>query len=247
MSSRLSCVVLAALSLVCPTGAVPQARQQGIALEVGAAGDLRQVPREGSETNPKPLMRSDRETGRAAASLYQASRQKEDPTEDTEKTAFSQKASDSAAHSVEPDSVESTSADAQDGATASAAGTSDGDIVTQKKDVASADSSDAMSDEAASTAAEQDVSGGADASANVMLQGASLVEEGSALSFFPDLATAGADLAHKATDLLYGMTGIGDDLDYPFACICGADGTCVGDSMQTKCSGRAGAGSGADD
>lgn len=61
-----------------------------------------------------------------------------------------------------------------------------------------------------------------------------------------DVASAVGSFGHKATDVLYGITGIGDDMDYPFACICGPDGRCVGDSMGTTCKGRAGAGSGAD-
>mmetsp|Transcript_42724 Transcript_42724/g.77623 ORF Transcript_42724/g.77623 Transcript_42724/m.77623 type:complete len:180 (+) Transcript_42724:21-560(+) len=43
-----------------------------------------------------------------------------------------------------------------------------------------------------------------------------------------------SDLAYRAWDILTGTAGIIPE-DYPFVCLCGADGICKGDSMKTKC------------
>mmetsp|Transcript_46339 Transcript_46339/g.110322 ORF Transcript_46339/g.110322 Transcript_46339/m.110322 type:complete len:226 (+) Transcript_46339:64-741(+) len=43
-----------------------------------------------------------------------------------------------------------------------------------------------------------------------------------------------ADLAYRAMDILTGTAGIIPE-DYPFVCLCGADGVCKNDPMNTKC------------
>ena len=53
-----------------------------------------------------------------------------------------------------------------------------------------------------------------------------------------------SDLVHKAMDLGFGTTGMALD-DYPFACICDAEGACLGDPAETGCKMRAGMPNGA--
>mmetsp|Transcript_12078 Transcript_12078/g.28624 ORF Transcript_12078/g.28624 Transcript_12078/m.28624 type:complete len:163 (-) Transcript_12078:106-594(-) len=48
-----------------------------------------------------------------------------------------------------------------------------------------------------------------------------------------------ADLAYRAMDLAMGTTGMSDE-DYPFACLCNAEGMCEGDPASTSCKMRSG-------
>lgn len=251
MSLPLSGVVLAALSLVCPAGAVPHAQHQGIALEVSAGGDLRHMSHENLEMHATPLMRTEsRSSGArargAAASLAQAPGHAGDSqallAEDIGKAAPSPR-----------------------GSAFQNAVQANGDVGESENLISQKKSRGYVNKEAIEKdPQENELGGDADTSASLMLsgidealgndtaalgssaEGAALIEAGAAYSFFPSFSSAAAGVGHKATDILYGMTGIGDDMDYPFACICGADGICVGDSMMTKCSGRAGSGSGSD-
>ncbi|CAK9013831.1 unnamed protein product [Durusdinium trenchii] len=63
--------------------------------------------------------------------------------------------------------------------------------------------------------------------------GVSILEEHS------DILPSAADLAYKAMDLGFGTTGMALD-DYPFACICDAEGKCAADPVETGCKMRAG-------
>mmetsp|Transcript_58345 Transcript_58345/g.130313 ORF Transcript_58345/g.130313 Transcript_58345/m.130313 type:complete len:128 (-) Transcript_58345:91-474(-) len=48
-----------------------------------------------------------------------------------------------------------------------------------------------------------------------------------------------SDVAYKAMDLMFGTTGVIEE-DYPFACLCDAEGLCQNDPASTSCKGRAG-------
>lgn len=58
------------------------------------------------------------------------------------------------------------------------------------------------------------------------------------------LGMSATDALRKGEDILMGTTSIIPE-DYPYVCICGNDGVCAKDAMETSCSGRLGAGSGA--
>ena len=54
-----------------------------------------------------------------------------------------------------------------------------------------------------------------------------------------EILPSAADLAYKAMDLGFGTTGMALD-DYPFACICTAEGKCDMDPAETTCKLRPG-------
>ncbi|CAJ1371327.1 unnamed protein product [Effrenium voratum] len=53
-----------------------------------------------------------------------------------------------------------------------------------------------------------------------------------------------SDVAYKAMDITFGTTGMTEE-DYPYACLCDAEGICSKDPAQTICKMRAGQPNGA--
>lgn len=219
-------IVLAGVCLTWALGVAPQARHPGIALEVSPGGELltARAPRGSLVSGAKPLMRTESQAVAASGELAAAS-----AVEDSDDII----------------EIGPQLAEASPGV----------DTAEGSDDVAETSPQLAESSPAAGIAEDADESGhirnGADDAldgGSIVLAGVDATADAASLAatdgeFIPGIGVN--DVAYKASDMLLGITGIGDEMDYPYACICGPDGHCVGDPMATTCNGRAGSGSGA--
>lgn len=225
-------IAIASLCLVRPSDAVPHARHPSVALEVGPSGELRNahVPDEtagGAQSKAKPLMRVESQAVAASRTL---------DAEAQNVTALEHSAALQVSEARQGgDASSSVTSSAGVGAAAAADEEPVPDELGRNIGVSDEQPAEALTQQQTPDE-HSEVLPGVDAAALLadsdhMIPGMSIGE-------------MVGDVAYRAADILMGTTGIGDGLDYPFACICGPDGNCIGDSMGTKCSGRAGAGSG---